>query len=47
MKILALDGTRAHIEPYDAKSSVAAHGAGSPVTSQSSSSPLGHINLPQ
>jgi hypothetical protein len=46
-KILALNGTRARIEPYDAKSSAAAHGASSQVTSQSSSSPLGHTNLPQ
>jgi hypothetical protein len=46
-KILALDDTRAHIEPNDAKSPAAAHGAGSQVTSQSSGSPLGQTNLPQ
>jgi hypothetical protein len=33
--------------PYDAKSSAAAHGVGSQVSSQSSSSPLGHTHLPQ
>jgi hypothetical protein len=45
-KILALDDTRACIEPYDAKSSAATHGAGSQVTSQSLGSPLGQTNLP-
>jgi hypothetical protein len=33
--------------PYDAKSSAATHGAGSQVTSQSSGSLLGHMNVPQ
>jgi hypothetical protein len=46
-KILALDVIRARIEPYDAKSSVAAHGVGSQVSSQSLGSPLGHTHLPQ
>jgi hypothetical protein len=46
-KILALDDTRPRIEPYDAKSSTATHGAGSQVSSQSSGSPLGHTHLPQ
>jgi hypothetical protein len=45
-KTLALGDTRVRIEPYDAKASVAAHGAGSQVSSQSSGSPLGHTNLP-
>jgi hypothetical protein len=40
--------TRAHIEPYDTKSSVAPQTLDSQVTSQSSGeSPLGHTNLPQ
>jgi hypothetical protein len=30
-KILSLDDTRARVEPYDAKSSAAAHGTGSQV----------------
>jgi hypothetical protein len=47
IKILALDNTRARIEPYDTKFSTATHGAGSQVTSHSSGSPLGHTNLPQ
>jgi hypothetical protein len=46
-KILALDDTRAHIEAYDAKSSVAAHEVGSQVSSQFSGSPLGHTHLLQ
>jgi hypothetical protein len=46
-KTQALDDTRAHIKPYDAKSSVALHGSGFQVTSQSSGSPLGQTNLPQ
>jgi hypothetical protein len=45
-KTLALNDTRARIEPYDAKSSTVALGAGSQVTSQSSGSPLGQTNLP-
>jgi hypothetical protein len=46
-KILSLDDTRARIEPCDANSLAAAHGAGSQVTFQSSGSPLGQTNLPQ
>jgi hypothetical protein len=46
-KILANDDTRDRIEPYDAKSSVAAHGAGSQVPSQSLGSSLGHTHLLQ
>jgi hypothetical protein len=42
-----LEETRARIEPYDAKSSAALHGAGSQVTSDSSGSSLGQMNLPQ
>jgi hypothetical protein len=33
--------------PYDVKSSAAAHGADSQVSSQSSGSPLAHTHLPQ
>jgi hypothetical protein len=33
--------------PYDVKSSVAAHGVGSQVSSQYLGSPLGHTHLPQ
>jgi hypothetical protein len=43
-KILALNDIRAHIEPYDAKSSMATHGVGSQVSSQSSGSPLGQLS---
>jgi hypothetical protein len=46
-KRLALDDTRARIEHYDVKSSAAAHGVGSQVTSQSLGLPLDHMNLPQ
>jgi hypothetical protein len=47
-KGLALDDTRARIEPYDAKTSVAPQSLGSQLTSQSSGrSSLGHTNLPQ
>jgi hypothetical protein len=45
-KILALDDSRGPHRPYDAKSSAAAHWAGSQVFSQSSDSPLGHTHLP-
>jgi hypothetical protein len=34
-------------QPYDAKSSAAAHEAGSQVSSQFLGSPLGHTHLPQ
>jgi hypothetical protein len=48
IKYYKLDDTRARIEPYDAKSSIALQSLGSQLTSQSSGgSPLGHTNLPQ
>jgi hypothetical protein len=46
-KRLALDDTRAHIEPYDAKSLVTPQSLDFQLTSQSSDrSPWGHKNLP-
>jgi hypothetical protein len=47
IKYYKLDDTRAHIETYDVKSSIALQEASSQVTSQSSGSPFGHTNLPQ
>jgi hypothetical protein len=45
---MALDDTRAHIEPKDAKSSTALQSLGSQLTTQSfGGSPLSHKNLPQ
>jgi hypothetical protein len=44
--ILALDDTRARIEPYNAKSMMVSHRADSQVASQSSGTSLGQTNLP-